>query len=285
MKAVIMAGGFGTRMRPLTINLPKPMIPMVNRPIMEIIVDLLKKHKITDITSVVFYQPEVIADYFQDGTQFDVQMKYKAAESDLGTAGSVKNCQSMIGKERFVVISGDVLTDFDLSAAIKFHEDNKAKATMILTRVENPLAFGVVITDKAGRIERFLEKPTWGEVFSDTVNTGIYILDADVLDLIPEKTEFDFSKDLFPLMLREKLALFGYIAQGYWKDIGNLDQYRWSHQDVFAGQVDVKIPGSRLNKIGKEIWAGEGTTIDVTAKLNGAVVLGRNCHIGKNAEI
>jgi mannose-1-phosphate guanylyltransferase/phosphomannomutase len=285
MKAVIMAGGFGTRMRPLTINLPKPMIPMVNRPIMEIIVDLLKKHKITDITSVVYYQPEVIAEYFQDGTQFDVQMKYKAAESDLGTAGSVKNCQSMIGKERFVVISGDVLTDFDLTAAIKFHEDNKAKATMILTRVENPLAFGVVITDKAGRIERFLEKPTWGEVFSDTVNTGIYILDADVLDLIPEKTEFDFSKDLFPLMLREKLPLYGYIAQGYWKDIGNLDQYRWSHQDVFAGKVEVKIPGSRLNKIGKEIWAGEGTTIDATAQLNGAVVLGRNCHIGKNVKI
>src|SRR5580658_2032654 len=261
MKAVIMAGGFGTRMRPLTINLPKPMIPMVNRPIMEIIVDLLKKHKITDITGVVFYQPEVITEYFQDGTQFDVQMRYKAAESDLGTAGSVKNCQSLIGKERFMVISGDVLTDFDLTAAIQFHEQNKAKATMILTRVENPLAFGVVITDKDGKIQRFLEKPTWGEVFSDTVNTGIYILEPEVLDLIPEKTEFDFSKDLFPKMLRENLPLFGYIAQGYWKDIGNLDQYRLAHQDVFAGKVEVNIPGTRQNKVGKEIWSGKGSTI------------------------
>ena len=286
MKAVIMAGGFGTRMRPLTINLPKPMIPMVNRPIMEIIVDLLKKHKLTDLISVVFYQPEVITEYFHDGTDFGIQMKYKAAESDLGTAGSVKNCQSMIGKERFVVISGDVLTDFDLTAAIKFHEQNKAKATMILTRVENPLAFGVVITDKDGKIERFLEKPTWGEVFSDTVNTGIYILEPEVLDLIPEKSEFDFSKNLFPLMLKEGMPLYGYIAQGYWADIGNLDQYRLAHQDVFAGKVEVNIPGTRQNKVGKEIWAGEQTPHrpdppNCPARWSWAT----NCNVGKNAKI
>jgi mannose-1-phosphate guanylyltransferase / phosphomannomutase len=285
MKAVIMAGGFGTRMRPLTINLPKPMIPMVNRPIMEIIVDLLKKHKLTDLLAVVFYQPEIITEYFHDGSEFGVQMQYKAAESDLGTAGSVKNCQALLGKERFVVISGDVLTDFDLTAAIQFHEKNKAKATMILTRVENPLAFGVVITDQEGKITRFLEKPTWGEVFSDTVNTGIYILEPEVLDLIPEKAEFDFSKNLFPKMLEEGMPLYGYIAQGYWADIGNLDQYRLAHQDVFAGKVEVGIKGTRLNKMGKEIWAGEKTHIDPSAHLSGTVVLGKNCNVGKNAKI
>lgn len=285
MKAVIMAGGFGTRMRPLTINLPKPMIPMVNRPILEIIVDLLKKHGLTDLMSVVFYQPEIITEYFKDGSHFGVKMQYKAAESDLGTAGSVKNCQGLIGKERFVVISGDVLTDFNLTEAIRFHEKNKAKATMILTRVENPLAFGVVITDKNGKIERFLEKPTWGEVFSDTVNTGIYILEPEVLDLIPEKTEFDFSKNLFPLMLKEGMPLFGHIAQGYWADIGNLDQYRLAHQDIFAGKVEVSIPGSRMNKVGKDIWAGENTHIDPTAQLTGTVVFGKNCNVGKNAKI
>ncbi len=285
MKAVIMAGGFGTRMRPLTINLPKPMIPMVNRPIMEIIVDLLKKHKLTDQIGVVFYQPEIITEYFHDGADFGIQMQYKAAESDLGTAGSVKNCQSMIGKERFVVISGDVLTDFDLTAAIKFHEQRKAKATMILTRVENPLAFGVVITSKDGKIERFLEKPTWGEVFSDTVNTGIYILEPEVLDLIPEQVDFDFSKNLFPLMLKENMPLYGYIAEGYWADIGNLDQYRLAHQDIFNGKVEVNIPGSRMNKIGKEIWAGENCHIDPSTKLSGTVVLGNNCNIGKNVKI
>ncbi len=184
MKAVIMAGGFGTRMRPLTINLPKPMIPMVNRPMMEIIVDLLKKHGFNDLISVVFYQPEAITEYFRDGADFGVGMRYRDAESDLGTAGSVKNCQALLGQERLLVISGDVLTDFDLTAALKFHLENKAKATMILTRVENPLAFGVVITAKDGKIERFLEKPTWGEVFSDTVNTGIYILEPEVLDAL-----------------------------------------------------------------------------------------------------
>ncbi len=285
MKAVIMAGGFGTRMRPLTVNLPKPMIPVVNRPIMEIIVDLLKRHRIKDIISVVFFQPAVITEYFQDGSSFDVSMQYRSAESDLGTAGSVKNCQDLIGKERFLIISGDVLTDFDLTAALKFHDQKKAKATMILTRVENPLAFGVVITGRDGRIERFLEKPTWGEVFSDTVNTGIYILEPEVLDLVPKGAEFDFSKDLFPLMLKEGLPIFGYTATGYWKDIGNLDQYRLAQQDIFNGKVELEIPGKRLNRIGREIWVGEGTHVDPSAQLSGAVVIGKNCNIGKNASI
>jgi mannose-1-phosphate guanylyltransferase/phosphomannomutase len=258
---------------------------MVNRPIMEIIVDLLKKHKLTDQIGVVFYQPEVITEYFRDGADFGIQMQYKAAESDLGTAGSVKNCQSMIGKERFVVISGDVLTDFDLTAAIKFHEKSKAKATMILTRVENPLAFGVVITDKNGKIERFLEKPSWGEVFSDTVNTGIYILEPEVLDLIPEKVDFDFSKNLFPHMLKNGMPLYGYIAQGYWADIGNLDQYRLTHQDVFAGKVQINMPGTRMEKMGDKIWAGANCHVDPSAHLSGTVVLGQGCNIGKNAKI
>ncbi len=284
MKAIIMAGGFGTRMRPLTINLPKPMIPMVNRPIMEIILDLLKKHSLTDVVGVIFYQPEIITEYFRDGAEFGVQMLYKSAESDLGTAGSVKSCQSLI-EDKFIVISGDVLTDFNLTEAIRFHEKKKAKATMVLTRVENPLAFGVVITDKDGKIQRFLEKPTWGEVFSDTVNTGIYILEPEVLDMIPANEEYDFSKNLFPQMLEKGIPLYGYIAEGYWADIGNLDQYRLAHQDIFAGKVDVRIKGSRLNKIGKEIWAGEKTHIDPTAQFTGTVVVGENCNIGKHAKL
>src|SRR6185503_4116796 len=226
MKGVIMAGGFGTRLRPLTYNLPKPMVPVANRPIMQRIVELLKKHGINDQLGLLYFQPDSIKNYFGDGKNFGVKIGYQGAEGDLGTAGSVKLGQPMIGKERFMVISADILTDFDLSAAIKFHESRKAMATLILTRVENPLAFGVVITDKEGRITRFLEKPSWGEVFSDTVNTGIYILEPEVLDLIPEKVDFDFSKNLFPHMLKNGMPLYGYIAQGYWADIGNLDQYR-----------------------------------------------------------
>ena len=184
MKAVIMSGGFGTRLRPLTCNIPKPMVPMMNKPMMQHIVDLLKKHGITEIVSTLFYQPDIITGYFGDGAKFGIKMQYRKAEADYGTAGSVRNAADFLD-ERFIIISGDVLTDFDLTKAIQFHEEKKAKATLVLTRATNPLAFGVVITDSSGKITRFLEKPSWGEVFSDTINPGIYIIDPEVLKLIP----------------------------------------------------------------------------------------------------
>ena len=211
MKAVIMAGGFGTRLRPLTCNIPKPMVPMLNRPMMGHIVELLKTHGITEIVATLFYQPEVISNYFGDGSSFGVSMQYLKAEADYGTAGSVRNAKDFLD-QRFLIISGDVFTDFDLSSAIRFHEEKKAKATIVLTRSSNPLQFGVVLTRDDGKITRFLEKPSWGEVFSDTINTGIYILEPEVLELIPAKEEFDFSKNLFPLMLDRDMGLFGYVA-------------------------------------------------------------------------
>ena len=192
MKAVIMAGGFGTRLRPLTCNTPKPMVPLMNKPMMEHIVALLTAHGITDLIGSLFYQPEVITGYFGDGKSFGVTMGYVRAESDYGTAGSVRNATYGMG-ERILVISGDVLTDFDLTAALRFHESKGARATIVLSHAKNPLQFGVVITAQDGKITRFLEKPSWGEVFSDTINTGIYILEPDVLDLIPYREEYDFS--------------------------------------------------------------------------------------------
>jgi mannose-1-phosphate guanylyltransferase/phosphomannomutase len=161
MKAVIMAGGFGTRLRPLTCNIPKPMVPVANKPMMELIIELLKKHGITDIVATLYYQPEIISSYFGSGADFGVKLQYRKAEADFGTAGSVRNAQDFLD-ERFIIISGDVLTDFDLAAAIRFHEEKKAKATLLLTRVSNPLQFGVVLTQKDGKITRFLEKPSWG---------------------------------------------------------------------------------------------------------------------------
>lgn len=285
MKGVIMAGGFGTRLRPLTFGLPKPMVPVANRPIMQRIMELLKTHGITDDLALLFYQPEAIKNYFGDGSGFGVKMAYVGAEGDLGTAGSVKLGQPVIGKDRFMVISADILTDFDLSAAIKFHEERKAKATLVLTRVENPLQFGVVITDKEGKITRFLEKPSWGEVFSDTINTGIYILEPEVLDLIPEGRDFDFSKDLFPLMLKEGMPLYGYIAQGYWKDIGTLNEYLNVHREILGGKVEVGVDGQRKGRLGTDVWQGEGTVVDPTAKLSNSVILGKNCKIGPRAEL
>ncbi len=243
MKAVIMAGGFGTRLRPLTCNTPKPMVPLANKPMMHHIVDLLKQHGITDLIASLFFFPDVITCYFGDGSRFGVTMKYVRADADYGTAGSVRNATYGMN-ERIMVISGDVLTDFDLTAAIRFHEEKKAKATIVLTHAKNPLQFGVVITAADGKITRFLEKPSWGEVFSDTINTGIYILEPEVLEMIPYREDYDFSKDLFPLLLRQDAGLYGCVADGYWRDIGNLNEYQDAHIDILNGVVKVETPGT-----------------------------------------
>src|SRR5690554_6704997 len=196
MKAVIMAGGEGTRLRPLTCNLPKPMVPILNKPMMEHIIKLLKRHQITDIASTLWYLPRDVTDYFGDGSDFGVKMEYYVEEEPLGTAGSVKNAEQFLD-ETFIVVSGDSLTDIDLTKAVEFHRANNAVATLVLTKVSNPLNYGIVITAEDGRIRQFLEKPSWSEVFSDTVNTGIYVLEPEVLQLFDKGQNFDFSKDLF----------------------------------------------------------------------------------------
>ncbi|MFH1825226.1 MAG: mannose-1-phosphate guanyltransferase [Candidatus Firestonebacteria bacterium] len=284
MKIIIMAGGFGTRLRPITCNIPKPIAPLVNKPMMHHILDLLKKHNLTDVITALYYQPEIITEYFRDGSDFGVKMIYIRTETELGTAGCVKAAGEYL-KDTFLIISGDVLTDFDLTKAIEFHKKKKSVATIVLTRVDNPLSFGVVITDKDCRITRFLEKPSWGEVFSDTINTGIYILEPEVLDLIPPETQFDFSKNLFPVILEKKLPLYGYVAKGYWRDIGNLIEYRTSHYDVMDEKVKVIIPGKRMNKTGEGIWIDEETQIHPTAILENPIVIGKNCQIKANVKI
>ncbi len=273
MKAVIMAGGFGTRLRPLTNSLPKPMVPIANRPIMEYIIDLLSKEGIKDMVSLLYFYPEIIEEYFGDGSSMGVKMQYVGASEDFGTAGSVRNAKSYIDGP-FIVMSGDVMIGFDLSLALKFHRKKKALATIVLTRVDNPLPFGIVITDEKGRIVRFLEKPSWGEVFSDTINTGIYILEPRVFDYIPEESEFDFSKDLFPLLLKRGEPLYGYIAEGYWKDIGGLKDYLLVNLDLIRGKVGIPVPGKKMDD--KNVWIGKDTKIDFTADLGGSVFIGEN---------
>ncbi|HEX3046456.1 MAG TPA: sugar phosphate nucleotidyltransferase [Bacillota bacterium] len=281
MKAVIMAGGKGTRLKPLTCNKPKPMVPIANRPMMEHIVALLKKHSFTDLMVTLFYLPEAIQNYFEDGAQWGVKFKYFLEETPLGTAGSVKNGESFLD-ETFLVISGDTLTDIDLQAAVRFHQEKKATATLILTKVSNPLEYGVVITDEEGRIKRFLEKPGWGEVFSDTVNTGIYILEPSIFKLFQPGKVFDFSKDLFPLLLANGEPLYGFVAPGYWSDIGNLEQYRQAHCDLLTGQIRLDIPGIEVQP---GVWAGEGTVISPEISLEGPVILGAGCQIQSGAKI
>ncbi len=284
MKAVIMAGGFGTRLRPLTINLPKPMIPMAAKPLMEHTVALLKDHSFNDLITLLYFQPDTIERYFGDGSEFGVKMVYATATEDYGTAGAVKNAEAFLD-ETFLVISGDILTDFDLSEAVKIHKNHGALATIVLTRVENPLQYGVVITASDDRITHFLEKPTWGEILSDTVNTGIYILEPEALDLIPTGIEFDFSRDLFPRLMEEGRALYGHVATGYWKDVGDLIEYRLAHRDILAGLVKVAPPGKLMEGLDKPIWLGEGSRVDFTASLRGGVLIGRHTQVGPNTHI
>ncbi len=289
MRAVIMAGGFGTRLRPLTANLPKPMVPMMNKPIMEHIIGLLKNHGLSDIIATLFFHPEAISNYFGSGEQLGVNISYVKADADYGTAGSVKNAITAIGiqKERVIIISGDVLTDINLTHAIEFHKRKEAKATIVLTHSKNPLQFGIVITDDNGKITRFLEKPVWGEVFSDTINTGIYILEPEIFDLIPYREEFDFSKDLFPLLLEKDLGLYGYITDGYWRDIGNLNEYQEAHLDFLSEKVKLPIErmqNNNLNNLQENIYIGKNCLIEENVKIFNSVI-GDNCKIGTGSVI
>ncbi len=285
LKGVIMAGGFGTRLRPLTSKIPKPMVPIMNKPMIEHIVHLLVKHGIKDIVVLVFYHPNVIRNFLKDGSQFGASIQYMKAEADYGTAGSVRNAYDLFRGSRTLVISGDVLTDCDLTAAVKFHETKKSKATLVLTRVSDPLQYGVVITEESGRIARFLEKPTWGEVFSDTVNTGIYVVEPDVIEMIPYREEYDFSKDLFPLMLKQKMPLFGYAAEGYWRDVGNLNEYVEAHLDCLDDKVSVKLEGRSIPLDGSKIVAPEGSELPESLVVRGTVVIGKNVTIGESVEL
>ena len=282
MRAVLMAGGSGTRLRPLTCDLPKPMVPILNRPIAEHIINLLKRHHIHEVIATLHYLPDVMRDYFQDGSEFGVQMTYAVEEDQpLGTAGCVKNIVELLDGT-FVVISGDSITDFDLTAAIQFHKCKQSKATLILTRVSNPIEFGVVITDEDCRIRRFLEKPSTSEIFSDTVNTGIYILEPEVLEYLPFDEEADFSRDLFPLLLEKDEPMYGYIADGYWCDVGHLDAYRAAQYDGLARKVKLTFPYAERSP---GLWVGENTYIDPSAHIETPTIIGNNCRIGARVQI
>ncbi len=280
MKAVIMAGGEGTRLRPLTCTMPKPMVPVVNKPMMEHILDLLKKHGFREIASTLWYLPEMIEGYFGDGSDYQVAMHYFVETKPLGTAGSVKNAQRFLDQP-FIVVSGDCLTDIDLSAAVEFHRQKRALATLVLTRVANPLSYGVVITNDEGRITQFLEKPSWSEVFSDTVNTGIYILEPEVLDAIPDQEKYDFSQNLFPKLLAQQAPLYGYVAEGYWSDVGNLEVYRQAQLDCLDGKVKVELSVPKQS----QNWIAADAVVADDVQLTGPVYIGSGVRIGPSCRL
>lgn len=282
MIAVVMAGGEGSRLRPITAQRPKPLVPVGNRPIMEHILELLKSHGITDVVATVHYLADEIERTFGDGVDREMRIRYSVEDTPLGTAGSVKQAEVMLGNGTFLIISGDALTDCDLSAAIAFHRERNSLATIVLQRVPNPLDYGVVITDKDGRIQRFLEKPTWSEVFSDTVNTGIYILEPEVLAGMTAGNNYDWSQNIFPQLLRDGQPIYGYVMEGYWADVGSLEQYREAQRDVLAGRAKVSVRGEQVQP---GIWVGQGCTIDPDAVLEAPLCLGDHCKVKSGARL
>jgi len=270
MKAVVMAGGEGSRLRPLTIGRPKPMVPMVSKPVVAHILDLLKRNGITEVVLTLHFMPEAIQSYFGDGQSLGMKIHYAIEETPLGTAGSVKNAQEFLD-EPFLIISGDAVTDINLKEVMAFHQQKGAEATLTLYRVPNPLEYGVIITDAEGLITQFLEKPSWGEVISDTVNTGIYVINPEVLDLIPAGVPTDWSKDVFPRLLEDKRPLYGFVASGNWTDVGDIGEYMRATGDVLHHRVHTEVMGRH---IGGDVWVGDNVEIAPDAQLYGPIFLG-----------
>jgi len=285
MIPILMAGGFGTRIRPLSANLPKPMLPLVNRPILEHVLELLHRHGLDEAILLLYHQPGAITDYFGDGSRLGMKLHYYTAEADFGTAGAVRRGAELVPSDTYLVLSGDVLCDFDLGAIIEAHKARGAEATITLTRVANPLQFGIVITDPNGKVTRFLEKPTWGEVFSDTINTGIYVLDKAAIAAIDEDAVVDFSKDLFPKLLAKGRSLYGIIQEGYWRDIGDPESYVRVHHDICAGLVrGIQVPGDPLNLVGRDVRV-EGQIDLEGVESRGTVVIGRGAELAAGARV
>lgn len=277
MKAIVMAGGEGSRLRPLTINRPKPMVPIVNRPVMGHIIELLKRHNINEIVATLQYRADDLQNYFGDGSNVGVAINYTVEPRPLGTAGSVKFAEKFLSRdEPFLIISGDALTDLNLSEIVDFHKRVGALITITLYRVPDPSEYGVIIVDGQGRIERFLEKPSPGQVISDTVNTGIYVISPEVLDEIESGEPFDFSKDLFPRLLTRGAPLYGFIANGYWCDVGNIAEYFRATSDLLSGKVNL---GALGNPIGGNIYTEDDVEIAPDAQLFGPIFLGRGVRV------
>jgi len=248
---------------------------------MEHIVNLLKRHGFTDIVVTVEFLPEEIQDYFGDGSAWDVTLSYSVEEEPLGTAGSVKFTEDRLN-ERFVIVSGDALTDVDLSAVVAFHEERGAETTLVLKEVDDPSEFGIVVLEDDGRVSRFLEKPDPEEAFSNTANTGIYVLEPGILDDVPAGEEHDFAKDLFPKLLESGRLMYGYVMEGYWEDIGNIEQYLDAQKAALDGTVrGLEIPGENLRD---GVYVGSGTRVDED-QLEAPVVLGANVEVADGARV
>lgn len=282
MKAVIIAGGLGTRLRPLTYNTPKPIVPVANRPFVVHQIEHLVRHGATEVILNLHYLSEEIKKLLNDGREWGIKIHYSIEKHPLGTAGAVKNAQKYFDQGPMVIFNGDVLTDINISKVVNYHREKNARVTLTLTEVEDPTAFGLILTDKNGRVTNFIEKPSWDMVTAKTINAGIYVVDPGIFDTVPLNKPYSFERELYPGLLEKGEPIFGYLSDAYWLDIGNPAKYKEAHEAILRNEVAVKIYGTRID--GRN-WLGKETHPDPSVRLMGPSILGDRVKIGKETEI
>jgi mannose-1-phosphate guanylyltransferase len=279
MQAIILVGGEATRLRPLTCNTPKSMVPVLNTPFLEHVIKYLSGHGIKEIILAQGHLPKPMEDYFQDGSRFGISLTYSLESKPMGTGGAVKNAENLL-KDTFLVLNGDVFTDLNITAMLKFHRERGSKVTISLTPVEDPTAFGLIESSSDGRITRFLEKPSWDQVTTNLINAGAYLMDKEMLKRIPARTNFSFERQLFPQLLEDSEPMFAYNAPSYWIDIGTPPKYLQLHRDLLRGEVK----GYSLVQ-GKVVKIGQGCSIHPETQLLGPAIIGENCVINRGVKI
>ncbi len=285
---MLLAAGLGTRLRPLTYELPKPMVPILGRPVMEHIARLLGRHRFDDVVANLHYFPDLIRDYFGDGSRQGIKLVYSYEEELMGTAGGVRNVRDHFGGETFLVISGDALTDIDLTAFYEAHKTKGGIATLALKRVDDPSQLGVVIVDDDGRIQGFQEKPAPGEELSNLGSCGIYMFEPEIFDYFPEPEFVDWAHDVYPALLDQDVSFYGHEIAEYWNDVGSFEEYRQGNFDALEGKVKVDMPGSEMPsdaEVEGPVFIGEGCEIASGVRLTGPVVIGEGSRIGENCAL
>ena len=282
MKGAMLVGGFGTRLRPLTITTPKPMLPLVNVPFLEIELLHLREYGVDEVVLSTGYLPAVFDEYFGDGSRLGMKLVHVTEDEPLGTCGAIKNVAGRLGEGPVIVCNGDILTDLDIGALLAYHEEKGAAVTITLTPVEDPTAYGLVPLDGDGRIKEFLEKPSWDQVVTNLINAGTYVLDPGVLEQVPPGVNYSFERQLFPDLLEQGEALYGFPSDCYWLDLGTPEKYLAAHHDILDGQIKVPMP---VKDTGDRIFIGEGVSIDETAHVYGPVLIGNGSSIGPGARV
>ena len=282
VKAIVLAAGAGTRLRPLTYEPPKPMVPVVNRPVIHHVLDNLLRHGIKDVAINLYSHPDQVRGYCGDGSRWSLKLQYSPERELLGTAGAVKKVEGFLKDGPFFVMSGDGLSDIDLGAMLAFHRKHRSFATMAVKAVDVRFEYGVTLLDPGGRIRGFKEKPRWGDVFSNKVNTGIYLFEPEILRYLPRNKYYDFGHDLWPKLLKLRKPIFAYDCPDYWTDVGNLVEYRRCQLDCLDRKVRINMPGTEIRR---GVWIEEGSDISPKAVLHAPCLIGKGCRIQAGAQV